>query len=172
MRIRLAVPGEEHELAELLRASYAQYADVMPESLYASYLEDLADVAGRARDADVLVADAGAELLGTVTYYPDAARQGHGWPEGFAGVRALAVSPKARGLGLGGILLWACLERARAQRTSAVGLHTAPFMSDAIRLYERSGFRRASEYDFEAGDPSAPADARLRVVAYTRRLAA
>jgi ribosomal protein S18 acetylase RimI-like enzyme len=46
----------------------------------------------------------------------------------------------------------ACSGRTRWVHRPTVCLHTAPFMEAAIRMYERAGFRRAPEYDGEAGE--------------------
>ena len=43
----------------------------------------------------------------------------------------------------------ACLERARAAGRTGLVIVTAPSWTDAQRLYERVGFRRAPERDFE-----------------------
>jgi hypothetical protein len=39
------------------------------------------------------------------------------------------------------------MERAEVSGASAVGLHTATFMTAAVGLYERSGFRRLPSLD-------------------------
>jgi ribosomal protein S18 acetylase RimI-like enzyme len=58
-----------------------------------------------------------------------------------------------------------CLARASAAGARGMGLHTADFMYEAVRLYWRLGFRPAPVFDFQvpaghaghpAGDPSAP----------------
>jgi ribosomal protein S18 acetylase RimI-like enzyme len=45
-----------------------------------------------------------------------------------------------------------CVRRAQARKAKAIGLHTAPHMAAATRLYERVGFRRAPELDIEIGE--------------------
>jgi len=53
--------------------------------------------------------------------------------------------PAARGLGLGGLLLRTVEDFALAQSHKRLTLSTTPFLNQAIRLYERSGFQRTSE---------------------------
>jgi GNAT superfamily N-acetyltransferase len=73
-------------------------------------------------------------------------------PDGTAGIRATAVAPEARGHGVGRTLVEAAIGRARDVGANAVALHTAVFMQDAMRLYERCGFRRLPEHDYRANE--------------------
>jgi ribosomal protein S18 acetylase RimI-like enzyme len=50
---------------------------------------------------------------------------------------------------VGRALVGACLERARAAGRTGLVIVTAPSWTDAQRLYERMGFRRAPDRDFE-----------------------
>ena len=59
-----------------------------------------------------------------------------------------AVDPAARGLGVGGALVDLVLDRFRRDGMRGVVLSTLPEMTDAHRLYERRGFRRAPERDW------------------------
>jgi predicted N-acetyltransferase YhbS/quercetin dioxygenase-like cupin family protein len=97
----------------------------------------------------VLVAEHGRRVVGTVSFYPDAGREELGWPTGWAGLRALGVEPRARGLGIGRALLGACLERARDAGAPVLCLHTAEFMAAAVAIYEAAGFRRDPAHDFD-----------------------
>lgn len=87
-----------------------------------------------------------------MTFYPDAGGEGLGWPSGWAGLRALGVDPAMRGLGIGRRLMGECLDRARALGAPVLCLHTAAFMTAAVTIYERMGFERAPEYDFDPRD--------------------
>lgn len=117
---------------------------------YASeqYEPKLRDVAGRARDATVLVALDEVQLLGAVTV----ATRGGPWAEqyapGAAVIRMLAVAQAARGRGVGETLVLACLDTARADGCSIVQLSSQPEMTAAHRLYERLGFVRVPQDDW------------------------
>ena len=67
------------------------------------------------------------------------------WPE----IRLLGVAPAARGQGVGAALVRECMRRSRRSGAAAVTLHTTDMMAVAIRMYERMGFVRAPELDFE-----------------------
>ena len=120
-----------------------------PAEVAGPYRTELADVTSRLGTADLLVAELDGALVGTVTLVRDAADDSHPWPPGGAVLRLLAVDPAARGQGLGAALTRECIERARSRGAKYLGLHTAPLMAAARGLYERLGFRRVPEHDFE-----------------------
>jgi predicted N-acetyltransferase YhbS len=134
----------------VLLGAYQEYAEALPPAVFGRYLTDILDVQGRTGAGRLLVATDGGRVVGTVTFYADAGQEGFGWPAGWAGLRALGVEPAARGQGIGQALVRACLERARAGGAPVLCLHTAEFMTAAVAMYERLGFRRAPAFDFEA----------------------
>ncbi len=79
-----------------------------------------------------------------------------GWPQGgeiLAGpeeaeIRALAVSPDARGGGVGRALLTAVIERAAREGIRHLVLLTQTDMKAAHHLYEEAGFSRLPERDW------------------------
>lgn len=147
VEIREVRPEEHAALGDLIAEAYLRIdPDVSP-----GYLEHVRDVAGRAAACPVLVAvtDDG-RVLGGVTYVP-----GPGTPfseterPGEAGFRMLAVAPAAQGLGIGRRLVEACIARARADGRHRLALLTTIEMVAAHRLYERLGFRRAPDRDWQ-----------------------
>ncbi|WP_019633240.1 GNAT family N-acetyltransferase [Actinomadura atramentaria] len=143
--VRPARPDEYARIGELTEAVYVGGGLIDPGD---DYVETLRDAAGRAAAAELLVAEAGGALVGSVAYCP------HGGPyselaaPGEAEFRMLAVLPAARGAGAGGALVRACLDRARAAGLTGVRLSTQPNMTDAHRLYERLGFVRTPGRDW------------------------
>jgi ribosomal protein S18 acetylase RimI-like enzyme len=145
LEIRPVQPDEYEAAGRLVVAAY----EALPGNhMSGGYAEELADVARRASEAEVLVAADG-RLLGCVTFVPDASSP---WGEMFeddeAGIRMLAVDPAAQGRGVGQALLAACLERARQLGQAGLFLHSTPWMTAAHRLYQRSGFQRVPERDW------------------------
>ncbi len=63
----------------------------------------------------------------------------------------MAVRPDARGLGIGKALMDECLRRCRQLAVPTLGLHTTELMNVARQMYERMGFVRVPEYDFQQG---------------------
>jgi GNAT superfamily N-acetyltransferase len=148
--VRPAGPSDLPAARRVLLAAYQEYAATLPPAVFGRYLTDILDVESRAGTGQVLVAEHGGRVVGTVTYYPEAGDEGFGWPAGWAGLRALGVEPRARGLGIGRALLEACLARALAAGAPVICLHTAEFMTAAVAIYEAAGFRRDPANDFDA----------------------
>jgi ribosomal protein S18 acetylase RimI-like enzyme/quercetin dioxygenase-like cupin family protein len=148
--VRDAAGSDLPAARRVLLAAYQEYATALPPAVFGRYLSELLDVEGRAGHGLVLVAEAGGRVVGSVTYDNDAAAEGVGWPAGWAGLRALGVEPAARRLGAGRALVEACRRRAMAAGAPVLGLHTAPFMTAAVALYEEMGLRRDPAFDFDA----------------------
>ena len=147
--------GEPEATRAVIQRANAEFAAQVPAGFFASYLASALDLEGRrAAGGEVLVAERDGRIVGTITYFRDANDEGMGpgFPPGTAGIRATAVDPASRGLGLGVALVEACLDRARADGAAAIALHTAAFMTAAMGLYERSGFVRDPSFDFPAGE--------------------
>jgi ribosomal protein S18 acetylase RimI-like enzyme len=75
----------------------------------------------------------------------------------------LAVAHGARGRGVGEALVRQCVDRARELGLTGVALSTQPSMGPAHRVYERLGFTRAPERDWQ------PVPG-IRLLAYRLRL--
>jgi GNAT superfamily N-acetyltransferase len=145
--------SELDDLSRLLDEAYAEFRPHVPAPLWRAYLAEIVDVRSRLDGSELIVAERAGRRVGTVGFYPEASRSAlECWPLGWASIRTLAVLPGARGEGVGAALVRECLARAREWGVVAVGLHTNPFMAEANRLYERLGFRRASEFDLEIGE--------------------
>jgi ribosomal protein S18 acetylase RimI-like enzyme len=126
----------------------AAYAALPGQHMSGGYAAELADVARRSVEAEVLVA-LEPDLIGCVTFVPDSTSP---WAEALrpdeASIRMLGVDPGAQGQGVGARLVDACIERARSIGRSGLFLHSTPWMTSAHRLYERSGFRRVPDRDW------------------------
>jgi GNAT superfamily N-acetyltransferase len=176
MIVREAGPGEREAIRTLLTTAYGQYAAAVPvAALFDRYLADVTDVDREADRCVTLIAttnattDAatstataawtniktGAEpgastdstTAGTARYYPPGAVPF--LPADWAWVRAVGVAPHLRRAGVARQLMAECLRRATDDEATALSLHTMAFMPDAVRLYERLGYRRAPELDID-----------------------
>jgi len=152
--VRDAGSGDFEAIRDVASAANEEFRSPMGDLLFAGYLANVLDVEPRARDAAVLVAESGAEIVGTITVYRDINTEGMptDFPARTAGIRATAVSPSVRGQGIGTELVNAAIATARSFGSCAIALHTADCMVSAMRLYERHGFQRAPEHDFRAND--------------------
>jgi len=152
-RIRDACESDRGGIEAVTLSAYQQYAALMPPALWEGYRQNILATLGAAQPDAQVVAEEEGRIVASVLLYPMGtviARPGGGSttlasPE----VRLLAVAPSARGRGLGAALMNECVRRARDSGTQALTLHTADIMQAAMRLYERMGFRRAPELDFQ-----------------------
>ncbi|MDQ2668326.1 MAG: GNAT family N-acetyltransferase [Gemmatimonadota bacterium] len=153
-----AARGEDRAvIRDLTLAAYGQYATVMEPSAWSGLRQAIEAALAVDHGAQQLVAERSGEIVGSVLLFPPSA-DAYGdlgprvrWPE----IRALAVAPSARGLGVARLLVNECIRRAREAGADAIGLHTSPSMRDAIRLYEKFGFARdpALDIDVEGSEP-------------------
>ncbi len=130
--IRLAGRQELDAAAALVTDAFAQYRKTLPAHIFDPYLRDSCDFTSRWGRADIALLEAQGRLVGTVTYYAEAALEGMGWSAGSAGLRTLAVAPSAQGRGYGRALCMWCIRRARQEQAYALVLHTAEFMTAAL----------------------------------------
>lgn len=149
--VRTALPADRGAIARITLAAYREYATVMEPSAWnaldGAVRASLVDDTGVTR----LVAELDGTIVGSAALHaPDSAAYGDlaaitPWPE----VRLVAVDPKARGRGVARALVDECVRRARAAGATVLGLHSSRSMRAALRLYERMGFVRDPEHDFQ-----------------------
>lgn len=144
LEIAAATAADFARIAELTVAVYTAEDLVSP-----GYLSELADAAGRADRAELLVArDVDGRIVGSVALVLDGdfGEVTAGGEE--AAFRMLAVDGAARGRGIGEALVRTCLDRARAAGKRRMVLSTGVRMTAAHRLYSRLGFTRLPERDW------------------------
>jgi ribosomal protein S18 acetylase RimI-like enzyme len=145
VEIRPVAPAEFERAGAIVVAAYR----ALEGDLEDAYAAQLADVALRSTQAEVLVAVDGADVLGCVTFVPDTDSP---WAEllepGESAIRMLGVDPAAQGRGVGRALVLACVERTRRLGHTQLFLHSTPWMPTAHRLYQSVGFTRVPERDW------------------------
>jgi GNAT superfamily N-acetyltransferase len=151
LRIRASRPDDRPRIIALTRRAYGEYAGVMAPAAWRALHEaidtSLTDDAGVTR----LVAELDGEVVGSAALYEPEVDAYRGlasrapWPE----VRLVAVDPAARGNGIARLLVLECARRAQESGASDLGLHTSRSMRIAKHLYERMGFVRNPESDFQ-----------------------
>ena len=98
-----------------------------------------------------LVAELDGKIVGSVALFPAKTDAYEGLVEelDYPEIRMLAVAPAGSRQWGGSALITECIQRVKAKGIGTIGLHTADFMASAIRLYERLGFERLPQFDFE-----------------------
>jgi ribosomal protein S18 acetylase RimI-like enzyme len=143
-RIERATPADHAGIAALTVSVY-----VGGGLAGGDYATELADVAGRADQAELLVVrDDGGRVVGSVALVLDGDFGEVTESDDEAAVRMLVVDPAVQGRGIGALLMTECLRRARAAGKRRMVLSTSTAMATAHRLYERLGFSRLPERDW------------------------
>lgn len=151
VRVRDARDEDRAAVRALTLQAYSEYERVMEPSAWAGLEQAVRRTVESESDAERIVAEHDGRIVGSVMLLPaESATYGGSveappWPE----LRLLAVSPEARGMGVGRLLVDECARRARASGATELGLHTSKSMETAIGMYRRMGFVRAPEHDFQ-----------------------
>jgi len=149
--VRDARRADRDAIRALTLSAYSEYAHVMEPDAWAGLSAAVKAALDSSDPMERIVADDDGTLIGSVLLYPASARA-YGDLASVANdpeLRLLAVALDARGRGVGRALVDECVRRAREAGASALGLHTSKSMAAAIQLYQRMGFERAPELDFQ-----------------------
>ena len=149
--VRPAVPADYEAIARITRDSYlaAGYFD----SADHPYMKQIQDVARRAEQATIWVAERDGRIVGSVTLavasepYADIALDDE------LEFRMLVVDPAVQRSGAGQALVEAIIAHARSlDGIRAVALTTGGTWESAHGLYRKTGFRRVPERDWFVPD--------------------
>jgi GNAT superfamily N-acetyltransferase len=155
-QIREANPDEYSQLGNLMVAVYAQLEGFPGPEEIPDYYDTLKNVGDLTENPKtklfVAVSDRGS-VDGGLVYYGDMKYYGAGGEatlnQHAGAFRLLAVNPNIRGKGLGKRLIQACFDQARKEGFDQLLIHSTKYMMVAWKMYERMGFTRFPEIDFE-----------------------
>jgi GNAT superfamily N-acetyltransferase len=156
--VRVAKENEFETIGKLLVKVYSQLEGFPGVDEQPDYYKMLENVGA-------LTAKPGVELLvavssdgvpgGAVVFFNDMQFYGSGGSatreKNASGFRLLAVDPQLRGKGLGKLLTYECIRKARANHHENLVIHTTRSMMTAWKMYESIGFKRADDLDFMQG---------------------
>lgn len=151
MIIRDAAEKELPYIREQRVVSYEEHAKSIPEDHWIALKHAISSKADIQPGVERIVVEIDGEIVGSVVLFPAKSNAYEGFVDelDYPEIRMLAVAPTARGKGVASALVTECIHRAKAQGFHAIGLHTGEFMKNAMRLYERLGFERQPQFDFE-----------------------
>jgi len=135
-RVRAANAADAATIATLLQQSFQEFESLYTPEAFSATTPATAEILRRLEEGPVWVAVRGDTVVGTVSAVPRGEE---------LYVRSMAVSPVVRGQGIGRQLLDRVERFAEERGYRRITLSTTPFLSQAIQLYERAGFRRNSE---------------------------
>ncbi|WP_284037225.1 GNAT family N-acetyltransferase [Neobacillus sp. 114] len=151
MLIRDANLEELPFIREQRVSAYEEHALKIPAGHWEALKKAISSEADLQQGVERIVAEINGEIVGSVILFPAKSDAYEGEVEelDYPEIRMLAVAPAARGKGVAASLVAECIQRAKVQGYSSIGLHTGQFMESAMRLYERLGFERLPQFDFE-----------------------
>ena len=154
--IREAKPEEFVEVGKLMVEVYSQLDGFPKKDEQPNYYMTLANVSDFTSKPKVKLLVAISEndtLDGAVVYFGDMKDYGSGGSatkeKNAAGFRLLAVNNEARGKGIGKLLTKYCIDLAKNEHQEQLIIHSTKAMKIAWSMYERLGFKRSSDLDFE-----------------------
>ena len=135
----------------LTMAAYDEYAEASDKTFWSVYQQSIEKTILTDESVVRIVAKEGATILGAVLYCPPYEKQmGNAIVKNpFPEMRLLAIPPEFRNRGLAGRLIDFCEEKARSSGSQTITLHTTVLMQTAKQMYERRGYLRYPEIDFE-----------------------
>jgi predicted N-acetyltransferase YhbS len=143
MRIRPADEGDASAVTALWTEAYSGRGG--GEGRVVLYRE--AEFFDSLRRGPLFVAELAERVVGVVGFLPPGAAAMAVARAGEAELSRLAVAAGVQRRGIGRALARLCAARARAASASALVLWSRPYQSEAHRLYESLGFRRAPQRD-------------------------
>jgi ribosomal protein S18 acetylase RimI-like enzyme len=133
VQIRRAEPDDSAAIAAVLYESFAEYEPLYTPAAFAATTPASDQLLERMQEGPFWVALEGDRIVGTASVVSKS--------EGLY-IRGMAVLPAARGRKTGWLLLEHMEDFAVQEGLKRLFLSTTPFLTQAIRLYERFGFRR------------------------------
>jgi putative acetyltransferase len=134
--IRPIVPGDNTELAAIVRNSLAEFGADKPGTVYFDPTTDHLFELFQEPGSVYFVAEKDGVVLGGAGLSHSA-----GLPEDTCELVKMYLRPEARGIGLGGTLIRQCLDKAKSLGYRNIYLETMPELRQALAIYERFGFR-------------------------------
>jgi ribosomal protein S18 acetylase RimI-like enzyme len=136
VEVRLAGPGDEAAIAEVLFEAFSMSRDGYTPEAFAAVTPDADEISKRFAEGANWVATLDNEIVGTVSVVPE--------PE-WLYIRSLGIRPTALRRGIASKLLTVVEKYAREHGFEKLFLYTTYFSKGAIELYEKSGFTRGRD---------------------------
>ncbi|HYM95055.1 MAG TPA: GNAT family N-acetyltransferase [Chitinophagaceae bacterium] len=133
--IRNIQPADNPYLAKVIRNTMAEFGVNRPNTVYFDPATDhLFELFQKNRSA-YNVAELNEEIVGGGGIYPT-----EGLPDDTCELVKMYLSPQARGLGLGKLLIEKCLQQAKEFRYKKIYLESMPELKQALKVYAKFGF--------------------------------
>ena len=136
MQIRPIEPGDNVELAKVIRAALTEFGANKPGTVYFDPTTDALYELFRTPGSYYFVATIGQKVVGGCGIFPT-----DNLPEGTCELVKLYVAKEARGTGLGKQLMEKSMNWAKSHGYTQVYLESMPELTKAVSIYEKVGFK-------------------------------
>ena len=133
--IRTIEPGDNKALATIIRDTLREFKANKPGTVYFDETTDHLTEVFKVKGSIYFVAELDGEIIGGGGIYPTT-----NLPERTCELVKLYLSSKARGKGIGKLLMEKCIDAAKEMGYKKVYLETMPELTVAIPMYEKFGF--------------------------------
>jgi GNAT superfamily N-acetyltransferase len=136
IKIRVANLEDIESIASVLYESFAEFESIYTPEAFAATTPTSEQLRARWNEGPVWVVVSNSDVVGTISAVVE---------NDSLYLRSMAVVPAARAQNIGHLLLKEVEVYAIAHSCKRMYLSTTPFLTQAIRLYERFGFERSSD---------------------------
>ena len=143
---RTILPGDNKALAKIIRDTLAEFKANKPGTVYYDDTTDHLFEVFTKKASIYFVAELEGEIIGGAGIYPTA-----NLPDGTCELVKLYLSAKARGKGVGRLLMEKCIAAAKELGYKKIYLETMPELTIAIPMYEKFGFTYLSAAQGSSG---------------------
>ena len=134
--IRAIEPRDNVAIANIIRRSLEEFGANHPGTVYYDDSTDhLFELFQSTPFSAYFIAEKDGQVLGGAGVFPT-----EGLPQGTCELVKMYLSPAARGLGLGRLMISRCMEVAVGKGFHSIYLETMPELKKAVSVYEKFGF--------------------------------
>jgi putative acetyltransferase len=135
INIRNIRKEDNADLAKIVKDTMAEFGVNRPNTVYYDPTTNTLFELFQKERAVYNVAEIDGEIVGGAGIYPT-----DGLPEGTCELVKMYLVPKARGVGLGRILIEKCLQQAKDLGYKKIYLESMPELKQALKVYAKFGF--------------------------------
>ena len=149
--VREATVAERSEIVEIFRASYSEYALESDPGFWSLYQASSRETLLNDESVQRIVVEIDHKIVGSVLIcQPNNRKFGKAeFQNPYPEVRLLGILPECRSTGIASLLINECEDRIKSAGYAAITLHTTVLMQTAKAMYERCGYVRFAEIDFD-----------------------
>ena len=140
IQIRTAKPDDAPSIAKMMHQCFVEFESSYSADAFSATVPNPEQILNRMDEGPIWIAIRDASVVATISVVPHGER---------LYIRGMAALPSVRGARIGESLLKHVEAFGFKHKYRLLTLSTTPFLTSAIRLYERMGFRRTNDGPFD-----------------------